>query len=250
MSIPTSPATPSPPEQPPAPQPPPSPLDRAFLTSDPQAGDLVLVRHGQQTQPTGPNVTVSDWVDPPLSELGRRQAGAVGEALRDLGVDAVYASNLQRALDTGLAIAGHYGLEPTVFPELREVEMFRDLPEDVPLVDAVDRTLLRGSRERFVHERTWDAYPFTETSAEFRGRIVTTIEGILTLHAGETVVVACHGGVINAYLAHLLRLGEDMFFRPAHASITRVRFRDGRRVVHTLNELHHLHDAEGTLVTF
>jgi probable phosphoglycerate mutase len=60
----------------------------------------------------------------------------------------------------------------------------------------------------------------------------------------------CHGGVINAYIGHLLGLRQDMFFRPAHASVSRVLAGDGRRVIHTLNELHHLQAVDPALVTF
>jgi hypothetical protein len=41
-----------------------------------------------------------------------------------------------------------------------------------------------------------------------------------------------------------------MFFRPGHASVSRVRVGDGRRVIHTLNELHHLAEVDPALVTF
>ena len=105
-------------------------------------------------------------------------------------------------------------------------------------------------QERFVRERRWDVYPYTETSAEFRHRVVTSVEGILAEHPGQRVVIACHGGVINAYVGHLLGLVEDMFFRPGHASISRVLVGDGRRVVHTLNELHHLAAIDPAMVTF
>ncbi len=42
--------------------------------------------------------------------------------------------------------------------------------------------------------------------------------------------------MINAYLAELLGLQIDMFFRPYHASAHRVLFGQGRRVIETLNE--------------
>ena len=40
---------------------------------------------------------------------------------------------------------------------------------------------------------------------------VTAIEGILVTHPAQTVVVACHGGVINAYVGHILGLDVDMY---------------------------------------
>lgn len=63
------------------------------------------------------------------------------------------------------------------------------------------------------------------------------IEGIVVDHPAETVVVACHGGVIAAYLAEVLGVSDDMWFRPAHASVHRVWFRGQRRVVNRLNEV-------------
>jgi broad specificity phosphatase PhoE len=136
-----------------------------------------------------------------------------------------------------------------VFDELREIEMFRDLPAGKSVRDVVSEPVLRGMRERFVQERRWDVYPFTEPSAEFRHRVVTVIEGIVAMHQGGTVVVACHGGVINAYIGHVLGIGEDMFFRPAHASVSRVLTAASRRVVQSLNEVHHLAAVDGALVT-
>jgi 2,3-bisphosphoglycerate-dependent phosphoglycerate mutase len=247
--VPNSPSTPRRAEVPPATPPPASPLDRAFLTNQAGVAALILVRHGQQMWPQGPNPAASEWVDPPLSDTGRRQAEVVGAALASEDVDAVYSSQLKRALETGRQIGRHHGMQPQVFEELREIEMFRDLPVGTRMRDVVSEPILRGIQERFVHERRWDVYPFTEASAEFRHRVVNTIEGILTMHAGQRVVIACHGGVINVYIGHILGLSEDMFFRPAHASVSRVLARDGRRVVHSLNEVHHLGEVDAGLVT-
>jgi broad specificity phosphatase PhoE len=211
---------------------------------------LILVRHGQQDLPRGRDAAVSEWVDPPLSEIGQRQAQVVGESLATDHIDAVYCSHLTRAHETGMQIGKHHGMEPIVLQELREIEIFRDLPRDSNIRDMIKEPLRRGMQERFVRERSWDVYPYTETSAEFKHRVVTTIEGIAATHAGQCVAIACHAGVINSYIAHLLGLAEDMFFRPGHASVSRVRVGDGRRVIHTLNELHHLAEVDPALVTF
>jgi broad specificity phosphatase PhoE len=248
-AISTSPSTPSAAKEPPSPPPPPSALDVAFLTGQPDVSTLILVRHGQQDWPEGPNRPASDWIDPPLSPVGQRQAEMVGEALASEPLVAVYSSHLQRAAETGRQIAKHHGIEPVVLEELREIEVFRDLPEGVSIKDAVPRTTLLGMQQRFIQERRWDCYPFSETSAEFEARIVTAIEGILATHPAQAVAVACHGGVINAYVGHQLRLQEDMFFRPAHASVSRVLAGQGRRVILTLNEVHHLRAVDPALVT-
>ena len=103
-------------------------------------------------------------------------------------------------------MAAPHGLEPIPYPELREVETYRDVPQGVPLQDVMSPVMWHGVQERFVREKRWDVSPYSESSAEFRRRVVTVVEGILALHEGSHLAIVCHGGVINAYLGHLLGL--------------------------------------------
>lgn len=248
--VPTSPATPSPPRTPPAAAPSPTSLDRPFLTHQPGTVTLSFVRHGQQETPDG-NFTPGLWLDPPLSARGQRQAAAVGAAMATEAVDEVYCSHLRRADETAAAVAAPHGLERTVYPELREVETYRDVPDGVALDDVLPPVMWHGVQARFERECRWDVSPFSEGSAEFRARIVTVVEGIIATAKGTHIAIVCHGGVINAYLGHLLGLEVDMFFRPVHASVSRVLVgTHGRRVIHTLNELHHLHSVDPDLVSY
>jgi broad specificity phosphatase PhoE len=214
----------------------PHPIDRAFLTDDPDAGTLILVRHGQQQWPDPETATVTDWVDPPLSELGQRQASAVAGYLAGEPISAVYSSLLSRAHRTGIAIADQHGMEVETIDQLREVNLYGDLPADSRPVDVLGEKLVSGARERFYSTRRWDSYPHGETSADFRRRVGLAVEAAIADHPAETVVVACHAGVINAYLAEALGLNEDMFYRPAHASVHRIRFKEDRRIIQSLNE--------------
>jgi probable phosphoglycerate mutase len=62
-------------------------------------------------------------------------------------------------------------------------------------------------------------------------------------HAGHTVAVVCHGGIINGYLSHILGLGEFArgFFYPNYTSINRVAAASsGERSIVTVNETSHL----------
>jgi broad specificity phosphatase PhoE len=97
-----------------------------------------------------------------------------------------------------------------------------------------------------INEKTWDVYPLSESSHEFRKRVINVIEGIIIAHPGERVVVACHGGVINAYVGHIIGSKYDMFFQPAHTSINLVAGGEGRRAMHYLNNTQHLFTAEGS----
>lgn len=212
-------------------------------------GQVILVRHGQQQWPSGRRPSVADWVDPPLSDTGQAQAVALGAALADEPVDAVLCSHLRRAHETALAVAAHHGLEPEVHAGLREVELYRDAPPETSVRELLRDPAMHSVNERFVRERRWDVFPYTETGDELRQRVTAVIEGAITARETPRLVVICHGGVINAWIAQILGLAQDMFFRPGHASLSRVRVRDGQRVVHSLNDTHHLRAVAEDLVT-
>jgi len=225
---------------------PPQVFDRAFLTGVEDVTRLILVRHGEQ-QPREPGA--SEATDRPLSEQGRRQARLVGERFSTEHVDVVYSSPLSRALDTAVEIARHHRMQPQVVQDLREIEVFRDLPADRPASDVLSPALLAGLTERMVRERRWDIYPFSEPSFDFRKRVVNAIEAILAESESKSVVVACHGGVINAYVAHIIGVDYDMFFRPAHTSVNVVYSGQGIRALQSLNDVSHLLTPEGSLVS-
>ena len=222
----------------------PAPFDIAFLSGREDVTELLLVRHGQQDyDPTGP---VAQLIDPPLSELGRTQARLVGEMLSTQRIDHVYASPLRRARDTGIEIARHHRLEPTIIDDLKEVGIFRDVPPDKTPLEHIGRLALVGTRQRMVTEKSWDVYPFSEASYEFRKRVINAIEGIISAHPHERVAIACHGGVINAYVGHIIGSKYDMFFRPAHTSVNVVAGAEGIRALYSLNDVRHLMTAEGS----
>jgi len=222
----------------------PGPFDIAFLSNLEHVTEVLLVRHGQQEMDlTGP---VAGLIDPPLSALGREQARLVGAALSTEHIDAVYASPLRRALDTGREIARHHRIEAAVIDDLREIEIFRDMPPDRTPMEVIGAQRLAGIRQRMITEKNWDVYPYTEPSRDFNRRVINAIEGIIVTHPDQRVVVACHGGVINAYVGHLIGSRFDMFFRPAHTSISIIAGGDGRRALYRLNDVHHLQTPEGS----
>lgn len=140
-------------------------------------------------------------------------------------------------------------MEPEVIHDLREVEVFRDIPSDKSAVDFLGQGLLLGIRERMLRERKWDVYPYSESSFEFRKRTVNAVEAIIAENEGKRVVIACHGGIINAYVGHIIGVDSDMFFRPAHASINVVFSGHGVRALQALNDVHHLRTGEWSLVS-
>jgi broad specificity phosphatase PhoE len=224
-------------------------FDRAFLTGVENVTELVLVRHGQQDVPDWRNARIAETHDPPLSERGQQQARLVGMRLSTEHIDRVYASPMLRALHTGREIARHHRLEVEVLDDIREVGIFTELPDGREPRDLLGEQLLSGIRSRMLREKSWDVYPYSEPSRDFRKRVINAIEGIVAVNGGHRVVIACHGGVINAYVGHIIGSSYDMFFRPAHASISVVAAGDELRALHRLNDVHHLETSEGSFLS-
>lgn len=208
--------------------------------ADPAEGfcELLLVRHGEQAYRE--NMAVGEGIDAPLSDLGRKQAAAVGDRLAAMKIDAIYASPYQRAYDTGAAIAEHHGMEPEVVDDLREVDLWSKLPQDTGLLDSIGKDELRQIFADVQKHRTWDAYQYGEGTDSFRARVRQGIDRIVADHHGDRVVIACHGGVIATVLAMAMHSPHDYGVAVHHTSITTMRAADDRRVIHSVNDYGHV----------
>lgn len=226
-------------------------LEHALLVGDPSYGQLILVRHGQQASNDLNDPHRSKGGDPPLSDLGLRQAEAAADELAGEPLEAVYCSHIIRAATTARAIAARHGLEPVVDPGLAEVGVYRDIPAGRTVLDEIGESGIAEVRRKFMAHRRWDAFPMTETTVEVEARVLPAIERIRDAHGDSSrVAVVCHGGVINIVLRRVLGVDADMFFYPAHASISRLGRGDGRMMVRTLNEDGHLRRSPDVAVTY
>jgi broad specificity phosphatase PhoE len=193
--------------------------------------EIVLVRHGLPLR-----VELETGIaDPELAAEGHEQAAKMAAYLGVEDVEAVYVSPLRRALETARPLCKVLGLEAVVSEGVAEFD--RNSREYVPVEelrasnDPRWEKLLRGE---------WDGVD--EDPSLFKARVVETIEDMIARHAGGRVVVVCHGGVINQYLAHVLGIETHIgFFYPKYTSIHRVMAaRSGQRSIVSINEASHL----------
>lgn len=155
---------------------------------------LVLIRHGEARCHVEQVVGGAKGCTG-LSELGRRQAAVLRERLDRTGelrgADILYSSTLPRAVETAEAIAPALGTPP-----LKQDE---DLCELQP--GEADGITWDEFRERYTWPGgTGDIYrpmaPGAESWARFSERVGAALSRLADDHAGRTVVVACHGGVV------------------------------------------------------
>jgi len=166
---------------------------------------LVLVRHGE-AQSHVDGIVGGDTGCTGLSDLGRRQAAALRDRLARTGelgeVDALYASTLPRAIETAEIIA------PALGDPLMKTE--RDLREFDP--GEADGSTWEQYELRYPRD-TWNAFrprsPGAETWAGMGVRVGGILRELAERHAGQTVVIACHGGVIEQSVITFLGLGHQ-----------------------------------------
>ncbi|MES2758652.1 MAG: histidine phosphatase family protein [Pseudomonadota bacterium] len=202
--------------------------------------NIILIRHGE----TAWNVErrLQGHIDIALNPEGLRQAAAVAAALAGEQVDAVFASDLQRALQTAQAVAGARSLAVQQEPALRERcyggfegLLYADIAQRFPAEFAawqareVDATMPAGAR-------------VAESFRQFYARSVGAILGAAALHPGKTIAVVAHGGVLEcAYRAALgLPLETPRTFPVLNASINRFTAEGGKLLLASWGEVAHL----------
>ncbi len=186
---------------------------------------LLLIRHGQsQANVAG---LFAGFTDAPLTDLGREQARRTADFIvKNYAVDAVWASDLRRAFDTGKAVADRLGLEVHPEPALREI--YGGKWEGVPY-----DTL---AREGGADYRLWledignSRATGGESAAELAERVYAACLRIARENPGKTVVVATHATPVRAVqwrlsgqpLSHMAQIPWV-----SNASVTELFYEDG-----------------------
>jgi probable phosphomutase (TIGR03848 family) len=171
----------------------------------PPATMLLLARHAV-TAETGSMLSGrKPGID--LSDKGREQAASLGERLAGLPIAAVYASPIERTMQTAEAVAVKHGLEVRELPGVLEADYGEWTGGKLGDLAKEDlwRTVQRApSRARF---------PDGESLAEMQVRMVATLERVVADHPGETVVVVSHADPIKSAIAHYNGTHLDLFQR-------------------------------------
>lgn len=171
--------------------------------------------------------------DSPLTELGRRQAEVVAEALSAVRFDRVVSSDLARARETAAAIARRQGLEVDELVALREIDVG----------DAEGRKF-EDVRQR--PDWTPDGFvqwPGGESLDAALARVRTAVERLVAERPGSRICIVGHGGTTRILVSHFLGLLPRLYRHPtpsANTNITVVRTDGVAYRVDSLFEAGHL----------
>jgi probable phosphomutase (TIGR03848 family) len=154
-----------------------------------------------------------------LNDRGVAQAEALAERLAGIRVRAIYASPLERALETAEPIARRQGLQVIRRPDLGEVRFGRWQGQTL-------KTLRRRKLWPIVaHSPSLARFPDGESFHETQTRVVAELEKLRGKHkrAKSTIICVSHSDTIKLAIAHYLGLPLDLFQRltiePASISI-------------------------------
>ena len=197
---------------------------------------LLLVRHGD----TASNSRERFWgvTDVELSTAGISQAERLRDRLASEKIDAVYSSNLKRALVTAEIIASKHQLGVITCPELREINFgeleglaFNEISQTYPEL-----------AQFWVRRNPKLKYPGGDSLEEFTSRVITFLPRLEKHATRETILIVAHSGVLRTLICQLLGLEmvQRWQFRTDLASLSIVETYPPEAILTRLNDLCHL----------
>ena len=200
---------------------------------------LYLIRHGATEANTRrPYVLQGRRTDLPLSEIGLRQAEAVGRALEDRAIDHVVSSPLRRARQTAEVLAEPHGVSVQLMDDLTECDVGRW--EGLSWEDV--------RRQDGPYLDTFEADPGTvpyadgESFQQVQDRAVPAVERLIRDQPTGNLVIVTHNVVARVIVAHVcgVPIAKARTIRLDNGGITIVSIADGTENLLTLNSVLHL----------
>jgi 2,3-bisphosphoglycerate-dependent phosphoglycerate mutase len=206
---------------------------------------IYLIRHGKADHRSSAHTVTprGETADPPLDATGREQAIALTRRLQMMpSPAAIYCSTLTRARETIAPYLEATDGTATYLDDLAEwhlgdweLKEFEELLTEH--LEMPERVLFQNP--------VFVLAPKSEPMDAFRRRVVDAIETAVAAHPDGDVWVVCHGGVINAYIGHVLGVeDQEMFFLPPNTSINTVKVDGDRRTMWFLGDDTHYTSPE------
>lgn len=177
---------------------------------------MLLIRHGEnEFVKTGK--MAGQLPDVHLNERGRKQAADLAEALKQVPLKAIYASSLERAVETAEPIAEGRKLEIQLRPQLMDNNIGKWHGRTLKQLRRIKKwKVVQQAPSRFT-------FPEGESFLETQTRIATCLDEIAASHKPKDIVaVVFHADPIKLAVAHYLGMPLDHFQRLAcdTASVT------------------------------
>jgi probable phosphoglycerate mutase len=168
---------------------------------------LLLIRHGENEYvKTGKLAGRLPGVY--LNERGQKQAQALGEALKDIPIKAIYSSPLERAMETAEPIAAPHKLTIQQEPDLMDTNVGRWQGKSLKVLRLTKAwKVVQSAPSRF-------RFPEGESFVDAQTRYIDALERIMKKHKPQDVIaVVFHADPIKLAVSHFLGMPLDHFQR-------------------------------------
>jgi len=164
---------------------------------------ILAVRHGETAW--NRDKRIQGQLDVALNALGRAQAAALGQALSGQTIDAVVSSDLGRARQTAEILLGQFAGEvPRLSLDAGLRERHFGSFQGLTWQEIAERWPEQSERWR---RRDPDfGADGGETLADFYARSLAALERLARAHAGQTLLLLTHGGVLDGLYRAATRL--------------------------------------------
>ncbi len=205
---------------------------------------LIFVRHAEAEG----NVIrrFHGWTDSALTERGHLQAQRVAERLKDIPVDVIYSSSLQRTKQTASYISKVKNLPVYYSDELKEIHggdweglTWQELEERWPQAYDI------WDNRPHLHQM-----PNGESMAELQQRALDIIMNIIKLNQGKNICIVTHGTLIRTVICHFRACTLDEMINVAwcdNTGITIVDYENDVFSIETEGDSAHLGSDLGTI---
>lgn len=199
---------------------------------------LYLVRHGETS--FNRDGLGLGHADPPLTDLGRMQAAALGARLAPVPLSRILSSPLTRSVETARAIAGERGVEVETRSEL--IELDAGEADGLPLASLRERH--PGFLEAWMGDAPADVpMPGGESLRDLAARLAPLVAELKSPSEGHVAVVS-HNFVVKTLVCELLGIDLHRFRAIATdlAGLSTISVTVRGASIVALNDCCHLHD--------
>jgi len=198
--------------------------------------EVYLIRHGESMQPSLEYFCEkTQATNPPLTQNGIKQAHKLAQRLKHVAFDRIYASDLDRAMQTANILADPVDAGIEICKQFREIHMGE---------------LEKKSWDKFpalyskwaLHEEDI-AYPNGENGADVWRRCKRKLDEIASM-GYDRIAVVCHGGTIRSIICGILGIPQYKRFSFGapleNCSVSVITYKEKSSVLHAFNDFSHI----------
>lgn len=200
---------------------------------------VYLIRHGESIG-NELGIIQGQKNDFSLTEKGRNQAKRIAEKLASEKIDAIYSSDLKRAMETAEIIGNSHNIIPILDKRLRERD-FGDLEDKKNLLKDWKIHVRKIVEKEGLDPEEVKA-PNGESDKDHWDRLQDFFNEKLKQHPNQTIVVVSHAGSNKVFLGIIGYFSKEEMYKTyqGNTGLNEFEYKDGIWIIKQVNNINHL----------